>query len=85
MTTIEDLLWEQGRRKDWLARQIRIHPSYLSKLLSGERSWTLKMKARVAEALSVPVDDIFFGSGARRNEQNESEIEAVEAVAVPVE
>jgi len=49
---------EQGRTRSWLAREIGVSGSQLTRMLNGERRWTDERKARAAVALSVPVAEL---------------------------
>lgn len=58
---IEDVLEAQGRRKDWLAAKLKMHPTQLSKILAGAKyyQFTKEQKQSVAEALAVPPSMLF--------------------------
>lgn len=61
LTPLQKELRRQGRKQKWLAEQLGIDPSYLSRLLRG---WvprdTLKRYApRIAELLGVPMEQLF--------------------------
>ena len=57
-------LWKiadhQGRRVGWLALQMGVHISLVSKLKNGERNWTPEHRQRAAQALGVPVEVAFL-------------------------
>lgn len=52
---LRSLLLAQGRRKDWLAAQAGIHPSFLSHLIAGRRTASEDVAERLATALQVPL------------------------------
>lgn len=62
----------QGRRLTWVAGQMGISPSYLTRLLDGERRWTPKLRAQVAMILQVPTDVLFFASDYRQTTDAQS-------------
>jgi transcriptional regulator with XRE-family HTH domain len=51
-----------GLRKDFVAEQMDISPSYLSMLLSGERQWTEPLQQIFAVAVGMREDAISFAS-----------------------
>jgi plasmid maintenance system antidote protein VapI len=53
---LDRLIREQGRQKAWVAQQAGIHPTHLSKLLSGERRITPALARRLAGIFGVPTD-----------------------------
>ena len=58
---VRELLDAQGRRYEWLAGVLKVHPSTFSRFLHGERleRFTPALKAETAEALGVPFDWLF--------------------------
>jgi len=57
-------IFTTGRRKDWVARQMSISPSYLSRLLSAERPWTERTRRSFAQALGFSSEAIDFAADA---------------------
>jgi transcriptional regulator with XRE-family HTH domain len=53
------VLEAQERTASWLARKTGKSPSYLTRVLQGERRPSADFKARAAEALGVPVSVLF--------------------------
>jgi transcriptional regulator with XRE-family HTH domain len=53
------VLHQQGRRQDWLSRQIGVSEALISKVLKGERTLSRAHAERVAAALNVPFFMIF--------------------------
>lgn len=53
------VLREQGRRQDWLSRQIGVSEALISKVLKGERTLSRTHAERVATALNVPFFMLF--------------------------
>lgn len=51
------LIREQGRQKQWVARQIGVSPSEMTKILRGDRVLTLPQAQRLAQALGVTIED----------------------------
>lgn len=52
------LVREQGRQKQWVARQIGVSPSEMTKILRGDRVLTLPQAQRLAQALGVAIEDL---------------------------
>lgn len=48
----------KGLRWDWLAGQVGVSSSLLSRMLSGDRKWTAERVKKLAEALNVPVHEV---------------------------
>jgi transcriptional regulator with XRE-family HTH domain len=61
MLTPESALEATGRRKDWIARQMGISPSYLSRLLSGDRAWTERFRKAFSQAVGIGDEALLFG------------------------
>lgn len=53
------VLATQERTAAWLARKTGKSPSYITRVLNGERRPSDEFKARAAEALNVPADLLF--------------------------
>ena len=53
------VLSQQERTASWLARKTGKSPSYVTRILLGERRPSDDFKARSAVALGVPVDILF--------------------------
>ena len=61
---IERQLKRMGKNKKWLARQIGVSPSQITRLLSGEhQNLRLKHIARIAYVLSTPMDKLIDSAG----------------------
>lgn len=58
VTRLKQVLTEDGRRQDWLARQIGISDSLLSMYVNGLQVPDDR-KTAIAEALGRTVDDVF--------------------------
>lgn len=69
---INDVLEHRGIKDTWLATQLGISRSHLSRLLSGERSWTADLRAKAAQILMLPESVLFLPCNAQETEQNES-------------
>lgn len=52
-------LERQDRSVSWLARKVDFSPSYVGRMLKGERPMTDEFKAAAAEILGVGVDELF--------------------------
>lgn len=61
---------QQGRRKGWVAEQMGISASYLTRLLNGSRPWPPHLRDAAARVLDVPEDDLFFQPDCRRADSN---------------
>ena len=57
---IRDLLRAKGLRFGWVAEQMGISPSMLTRLLAGERRWTPEHRQAIARALDMPEESLFF-------------------------
>lgn len=60
MLRIAEVMKEQGRRQDWLARKLEISPALLSQMLRGQRRWSEERKRVAAEALGFEGEDGLF-------------------------
>ena len=54
MLKIVQVLQDQGRRRTWLAEQIGITPSHMTRILQGVHRWTDERKRRAVAALGWP-------------------------------
>jgi len=54
------MMVHQGRRKDWLARELGVSPSYVTKLLNGKRRWTPALREKASDAFGVPETLLFL-------------------------
>jgi transcriptional regulator with XRE-family HTH domain len=50
----------RGIRKDWLAAQLGVSPSQISKLRKGERTWSDELKHEASRVLMLPEEFLFF-------------------------
>lgn len=57
-TPLARFIREQGRLKQWVAEQIGCGPQRLSRLISGERSLTLKEAALAAQIFGVDIEEL---------------------------
>ena len=58
--SLERTLHEQGRKKSWLARQLGVSNSTVTKWLKGEARPTDDKKVKISTLLGVPVEELFF-------------------------
>lgn len=58
-TGLAALIEAQGRRKDWVAAQIAVHPSYISKLIRGTATVNAERAAQIAAVFQVPASLVF--------------------------
>jgi len=56
---VAEIIDFRGLRKDWVAEQLGISPSYLTRLLAGERRWTPDLQKRIASILGLPAAFLF--------------------------
>lgn len=54
--TIKDRLTEMDRKPAWLARQVDVHPSTISRILKGDLNPNDELKWKIAAALSMRMD-----------------------------
>lgn len=52
---IERLLAQEGRKSRWLAEQVGISESHLSRIVSGERRISESLAKRIANAINAPL------------------------------
>jgi len=57
--SLQTVMEEQGRRNDWLATQTGKSPSYVTRVLKGERTPSPEFRAAAAKALGVSESDLF--------------------------
>jgi transcriptional regulator with XRE-family HTH domain len=60
----------QGRRKTWVAREMGISPSYLTRLLTGERPWLPHLQEAAARVLGIPREVLFLVSDCHPSDSN---------------
>jgi len=60
MVTPAEAVDQRGLRKDWIAREMAISPSYLSLLLSGKRRWSETLIQRFTRVVGVREDAVAF-------------------------
>lgn len=60
MTKLEKILKDKGIKQIWLAREIRKSPAELNRWLKGKRMPSYENMAKIAKALSISVEEIFF-------------------------
>ena len=65
---VRETIRQQGRLARWVALQMGISESYLSKLLDGRRVWTPDLRRRVAEVLGVSESSLFLDAECRRTD-----------------
>jgi transcriptional regulator with XRE-family HTH domain len=58
------VLEQQERTASWLARKTGKSPSYVTRVMAGERRPSDDFKVRAADALAVPVSLLFPPEGA---------------------
>ena len=59
----------QGRRLDWVAAQMGISQSYLTRLLNGQRHWLPWLRSKICKVLAVPEAVLFFDSDSDNQQQ----------------
>lgn len=62
--TLRDVLRSRRLRVDWLALQVAEKESATSHWVNGRRSCSALVAARIAEALDVPIDQLFKPASA---------------------
>lgn len=56
---LSEVLAEKERTQSWLARRVGKSPSYVSRVIDGERNPSPDFKAKAAEILEVPESLLF--------------------------
>lgn len=59
MENLKKILEARGHRHDWLAQQLGVSDSYLSRLLSGDRPWTPELRREASRVLMLPEELLF--------------------------
>ena len=57
--TLRSVMEEQGRRHVWLAEQTGKSPSYVTRVMNGERNPSADFRAAAAKALDVAESELF--------------------------
>lgn len=79
---IRDVLDAQGRRQDWLAREVGVSPATVNRWLKGYRSVSPVHAGRVAAALGVPFFFLFDVPIGTDDDPSGSSLVTQEAVPV---
>jgi transcriptional regulator with XRE-family HTH domain len=58
-TALDQTIRAQGRRQRWLAAQVGVSESHLSRIVSGEREAPESLARRLSEVLTVPLFLVF--------------------------
>ena len=58
-TKLRQVMEQQGRRHVWLAEQIGVSPSHVTRVMNGERVPGPDFRERAAELLGVTADELF--------------------------
>jgi DNA-binding XRE family transcriptional regulator len=58
-TNLVKVFREKGRRSDWVAEQVGLHPSALSHIARGRRSVDAGRAEAIAAVLDVTIEDVF--------------------------
>lgn len=67
---VREAIRAQGRRQAWVAEQMGISPSYLTKLLDGRRPWLPHLRGAAARVLNIPEALLFLAGDCRETEEN---------------
>jgi transcriptional regulator with XRE-family HTH domain len=57
--SLQQVMEQQGRRRDWLASQTGYSPSYVTRVLNGERTPSPVFRAKASKALGVAELELF--------------------------
>ncbi|WP_180953776.1 helix-turn-helix transcriptional regulator [Bacillus sp. T33-2] len=57
---LREILKKQGRSQKWLAEQVVVNKSTISDLVKGAHDPSLLVASRIAKALGVKIEDIWF-------------------------
>lgn len=58
-TQLERVLAEQGRKARWLAQEVGISESHLSRIVTGERRVSEALATRISKAIQTPLFLVF--------------------------
>lgn len=58
-TNLAATLSRQGRRRDWLAEQVGVHPSFITHIAAGRRTVDESVAKAIAEALEESIFLLF--------------------------
>lgn len=64
-TGLSEVIAAQGRTREWIAAQGRVHPSLVTHLLAGRRTISEEVADRIANGLGVPLFLLFELSDGR--------------------
>jgi hypothetical protein len=70
MSKVDGEIRTQGRRKEWIAAQMDLSPSLLSRLLHGRKPWTVPLMGSMARVLGKGIEELFCADEIRRAESN---------------
>lgn len=57
---LKDILKEQGRSQTWLCEKVGVSNTTMTSLVNRKRLPTLPVAIRIAKAIGVPVEEIWF-------------------------
>ena len=79
MTKLEKILLKKGLKQSWLAKKINKSPAELNRWVKGKVVPVYANMNKIAKALDVPVEDIFYKEGikVRDNPNINSEVSAI--------
>ena len=63
MTKLEKILNEKGIKQVWLAKKINKSPAELNRWLKGKIIPSYEIMCKIAKALNISVEEIFFNEG----------------------
>lgn len=58
-TRLADVLKAQGRKRRWLAEQVGVSESFISRIVAGERMADAALAERIAAILGTPIFFVF--------------------------
>ncbi len=62
----------QGRKGRWLASQVGVSESSISRLISGKQTTDERVARRISEILAVPIDVLFESAAAYETSASEA-------------
>jgi transcriptional regulator with XRE-family HTH domain len=63
-TKLRQVMEEQGRRHVWLAEQLGVSPSHVTRVMNGERTPGPAFRERAAAVLAVDEGELFADASA---------------------